>query len=285
MNESNDSKQPRFYQMTEHPQEIRLMAALTMRKKPMVFLSGILLFYVMTELIPQLLGIYAPASYVDVLTSATAIDETIAAQLPKTPFVYMLYIAFFSGAFHLGLRSYLLHYLRQGEAKVSLVFEGMTHFFKMLILFIVQNFIIACGLSLFVIPGIYFIFSFSQTYYLMAENPKLSVFRCLVASWRIMDGNRFRLFLLDLTYVILIIMGSLPYAIVSSQSLVDPSTIQGMLTLFAAAIPQYCAYGFLFLGQTVFFEVLVKEGFDHFNEPGEDIIREFRNQHRPSAEE
>lgn len=284
MNDSNETKEPRFYRMKEHPQEIRLMAALAMRKKPMVFLSGIMLFYVMTELIPQLLGLYAPTSYVDVLTSVTSVEEDIAAQLPQTPFIYMLYIAFFSGAFHLGLRSYLLHYLRQGETKVSLVFEGMTHFFKMFILFIVQNFIIACGLSLFVIPGVYFAFSFSQSYYLMAENPKLSVFRCLVASWRIMEGNRFQLFLLDLTYVILLLLGSLPYAFVSTQGLVDPSTIQGMLALFIAAIPQYCAFGFLFLGQTVFFEVLRKEGFEHFNEPGEDIIREFRNQQRPPME-
>lgn len=284
MNDSNESREPRFYRMKEHPQEIRLMAALTMRKKPMVFLSGIILFYLMTELVPQLLGVYAPATYVDVLTSVMNVDEAVTEQLPRTPFIYMLYIAFFSGAFHLGLRLYLLHYLRQGEAKVSLVFEGMTHFLKMFLLFIVQNFIIACGLSFFVIPGIIFMFSFSQSYYLMAQNPKLSVFRSLVASWRIMEGNRYRLFLLDLTYLILILLGSLPYVIVSMQGMADPSTIQGIIILFVAALPQYCAYGFLFHGQTVFFEVLQKEGFEHFDEPGEDIIREFRNQHRNPTE-
>jgi uncharacterized membrane protein len=54
---------------------------------------------------------------------------------------------------------------------------------------------------LFVIPGIIKSYSYAMTFYIIDENPDIAVEEAIDESKRIMHGNKWRLFCLDLSYI------------------------------------------------------------------------------------
>lgn len=66
---------------------------------------------------------------------------------------------------------------------------------------------------LFIIPGIIKSYSYAMTPYIMHENPQLSGEDCINASMKMMDGNKGKLFLLDLSFIGWIILGVLTLGI------------------------------------------------------------------------
>lgn len=54
---------------------------------------------------------------------------------------------------------------------------------------------------LFIIPGIIKSYAYAMTPYIMHENPQLSADDCIEASKKMMDGNKGKLFLLDLSFI------------------------------------------------------------------------------------
>lgn len=65
----------------------------------------------------------------------------------------------------------------------------------------------------FVIPGIVAGYSYAMVNYVMAENPGLTAREALRESKRLMDGNRFRLFCLELSFIGWIVLGILTFGI------------------------------------------------------------------------
>ena len=53
----------------------------------------------------------------------------------------------------------------------------------------------------FIIPGIMASFSYAMTEYILAENPELSASEAITLSKQMMDGNKWRLFCLDLSFI------------------------------------------------------------------------------------
>ena len=56
------------------------------------------------------------------------------------------------------------------------------------------------GLILFIVPGIIAAYSHAMVYHILAENPDMSVNEAMAESRRIMRGNKFRLFCLQLSF-------------------------------------------------------------------------------------
>ena len=62
---------------------------------------------------------------------------------------------------------------------------------------------------LFVIPGIIKAYSYSMAFYIKHDNPTYTWQQCIDQSRKMMDGNKMRLFLLDLSFIGWIIVGVL----------------------------------------------------------------------------
>ena len=62
---------------------------------------------------------------------------------------------------------------------------------------------------LFVIPGIIKAYSYSMAFYIKHDNPTYTWQQCIDESRKMMDGNKMRLFLLDLSFIGWIIVGVL----------------------------------------------------------------------------
>ena len=62
---------------------------------------------------------------------------------------------------------------------------------------------------LFVVPGIVKAYSYSMTYYIRCDNPSLTAKQAIDESRRIMNGNKWRLFCLHISFLGWIIVGTL----------------------------------------------------------------------------
>jgi len=66
---------------------------------------------------------------------------------------------------------------------------------------------------LFIIPGVVKSYSYSMAFYIKNDNPTYTWKQCIDESRRIMDGNKMRLFLLDLSFIGWLIVGALCFGI------------------------------------------------------------------------
>jgi uncharacterized membrane protein len=62
---------------------------------------------------------------------------------------------------------------------------------------------------LFVIPGIVKSYAYSMSYYVSLDHPEFSSTECIDESQRLMDGHKWELFCLDLSFIGWYILGSL----------------------------------------------------------------------------
>ena len=103
--------------------------------------------------------------------------------------------------------------LARGKESVDFgdLFKGFTDggFVRLLLLGLLQNVFIALWTLLFVIPGIVKSYSYSMSYYLAIDHPDWDWKQCIDESRRIMDGNKWKLFVLDLSFIGWYIVGML----------------------------------------------------------------------------
>ena len=66
---------------------------------------------------------------------------------------------------------------------------------------------------LFIVPGIYAAYSYAMTGYVLAEHPELTAGEALAQSKQLMEGNRFRLFCLQISFIGLDILSAFTFGI------------------------------------------------------------------------
>lgn len=89
---------------------------------------------------------------------------------------------------------------------------------------------------LFVIPGVVKQFSYAMTPYILAENPGMTATESITESRRIMDGNKWRLFCLDFSFIGWDLLCATPALIV--MAILTGSVIRsGNFTTFLYIIP------------------------------------------------
>ena len=103
--------------------------------------------------------------------------------------------------------------LARGKESVDFgdLFNGFTDggFVRLLLLGLLQNIFIFLWSLLFIIPGIVKTYSYSMSYYLAIDHPDWDWKQCIDESRRIMDGNKWKLFVLDLSFIGWYIVGML----------------------------------------------------------------------------
>ena len=116
------------------------------------------------------------------------------------------------GPLSFGLAAVFLS-LARGKKAVDLgdLLKGFTDggFVRLLLLGLLQNLFIILWSLLFVIPGIVKSYSYSQAIYLSYDHPDWDWKQCIDESRRIMNGNKMKLFVLDLSFIGWYIVGML----------------------------------------------------------------------------
>ncbi len=121
-----------------------------------------------------------------------------------------IYAFILDGPLQLGLAFACLTFLRTRKPDGSLLFEGFEHFGKAFWLNLLMMIKVFLWTLLFIIPGIIAVFRYSQAYYVMVDHPELTANQCLKESSRIMMGNKWKFFGLNLSFIGWWFLASLP---------------------------------------------------------------------------
>ena len=116
------------------------------------------------------------------------------------------------GPLGFGLAAFFLSLARGKEqGDLADLFKGFTEggFVRLLLLGLLQSVFIFLWSLLFLIPGIVKSYSYSQSLYLANDHPDWDWKQCIDESRRIMNGHKWQLFVLDLSFIGWYIVGML----------------------------------------------------------------------------
>lgn len=105
------------------------------------------------------------------------------------------------GPIALGIMTYALKFSRNEEPEFNTVFSGFQNFGNSAGAQILMTLIILGFFLLLIIPGIIRAIAYSQTFFIMAENPEMSPLDAMKKSREIMDGHKMDFFLLQLSFI------------------------------------------------------------------------------------
>lgn len=106
-----------------------------------------------------------------------------------------------TGPFSLSLAAMTLWVIERRIISVGDIFYGFTRFLTAFCAFLINNLFIFLWSLLFIIPGILKAYSYSMTYYILADDPNVTADEARIRSMELMRGNRFRLFCLQLSFL------------------------------------------------------------------------------------
>lgn len=144
--------------------------------------------------------------------SSIEIDEEWLTSLPRIVRAYLgvafsvggiLGIAQFilGGVVQLGYSRFLLDMHDGNEAEVSDLFSQFDRFGDGFCLHLLRSIFTFLWSLLFIIPGIIAGYQYSMAHFIMVENPDMTAREALNASKELMDGNKWDLFILDLSFI------------------------------------------------------------------------------------
>lgn len=116
------------------------------------------------------------------------------------------------GPLSFGLAAFFLSLARGKEqGDLADLFKGFTEggFVRLLLLGLLEEVFIFLWTLLFIIPGIVKSYSYSQAIYLAYDHPDWDWKQCIDESRRIMNGYKWKLFVLDLSFIGWYIVGML----------------------------------------------------------------------------
>ena len=123
-----------------------------------------------------------------------------------SPSIYVtlnIILLLISGALAVGINRFMITLVkREEEPRFIQLFSGFSDvFLKSLGLLLLFSLIIIIGSILLVIPGIIAAFMYSQSFYILADNPDMSVVECLRKSREMMVGYKFDYLVLQLSFL------------------------------------------------------------------------------------
>lgn len=136
---------------------------------------------------------------------AEEMDAAMLSRIPETNSAGQLIdqaINLMSGIIAAGFTYYTLLISRRAKAGLGDMFDIFNIFFRALGLLLLQAVYVMLWSMLFVIPGIIAAYRYSMAIYIMLDRPDVSVFDCIRMSKEMTYGNKGKLFLLDLSFIV-----------------------------------------------------------------------------------
>ena len=177
-----------------------------------VGLIYVLILYVVGYLYSQLVGYNEMVN--DMMTSYMKGNWSY---LPPTPDIawYSGVIAFalslMSFILQIGFYIYCLNVVKKQNPSYGNLFDGFGMFFKYIWLGILSYIFVFLWTLLFIIPGIVAAYRYRQAFFIMIENPEMSALEGISASKKMMDGHKWELFVMDLSFLGWYILCAVPF--------------------------------------------------------------------------
>lgn len=127
--------------------------------------------------------------------------------------IYALAKFLIGGAVELGICAYFSKQALGEQAGIEEEFAYFKYFGKALGLRVVTSVFIFLWSLLLVVPGIIAAYRYSMATYLMAEHPEMGIMEAIEASKQMMDGNKWSLFCLEISFIGWAILAALTFGI------------------------------------------------------------------------
>ncbi len=106
-----------------------------------------------------------------------------------------------TGPFMLGLTYYWLTFSRRQDVKINMIFDGFNSWWRALSAYFLIILYTLLWTLLLVVPGIIAAYSYSQTFYILADDKNIRVNDAINKSKVIMKGNKWKLFCLGCRFI------------------------------------------------------------------------------------
>lgn len=106
-----------------------------------------------------------------------------------------------TGPFTLSLTIISLKVIRGYNVEIGDMFLGFKNFVNAFLLSLINEIFIFLWSLLFIIPGIVKAYAYSMSYYILADNPDMDPNQARLHSIELMEGNKWRLFCLDCSFI------------------------------------------------------------------------------------
>ena len=123
-------------------------------------------------------------------------------RIPLIAGVVLMVYNIFVSIINIGYCRVCLMTAREEQIAFRDIFEAFGFWVKAILLTLVQGIIILLGTLCFVIPGIILSFSYSQTTFVLIDNPDMGIFKILRTSREMMEGHKIEFFVFDLSYIL-----------------------------------------------------------------------------------
>lgn len=131
----------------------------------------------------------------------TVVYVIISFVLGLIPFVGGIASLIISGPVQLGLTIFYVSFIRAGEPDFNKFFEGFQDFGRALAAFLLVTLFTIGWTLLLVIPGIIAAYRYSQTFYVLMDDPNISAIDAIRKSSDMMSGAKIKLFMLHLSFI------------------------------------------------------------------------------------
>lgn len=101
------------------------------------------------------------------------------------------------------------------EFKIEKLFEGYKDFIRIFGTILLEATYVILWTLLLIVPGIIKAISYSQTYFVMKDNPELSFNAAIERSMAMMEGRKMQYFLLQLSFIGWIILAMLTFGLLT----------------------------------------------------------------------
>ena len=112
-------------------------------------------------------------------------------------FIYLI----IGGAVGIGYSNFNLDIIEGREARIGTIFDSFDQWKTGFVARLLSSIYVALWSMLFVIPGIIASYSYSMMHFVMAENPDMGANEAIRESKRLMKGNKWRFFCLQLSFI------------------------------------------------------------------------------------
>lgn len=228
----------------ESTAEIRAIARNALKDNWIRVVIGMFVYYILTTAVPELLAALIPGS---VMTYYNELIE----ESYSLSYVASLYNMLLSGAFTLGLNSFLLSFFRKRDINPGYIFNGFEYFFKALGLMIVMGVFVFLWSLLFIIPGIIAVFRYSQAFFILADDPSKGIMECINESKYRMNGNKGKYFCLNLSFIGWMILSMLPVLLLPYFD-----GIAGIAADLVYSIPWYFFTAYSYTADVTFYDLV-----------------------------
>lgn len=147
---------------------------------------------------------------------ARGMEVTLSSAQNVFKILYTVFNAVFVPLMLFGVYRVYLVFARMQRPAFSVLFDGFFNFIRVWILFFLKAMMIGIGLMVFVVPGIFFFYSTAMSNFIFSDDEDMLPWTAISKSFRLMNGNRFRLFKLQLSFIgwFLLVVATLGLALI-----------------------------------------------------------------------